>query len=229
MRIAAIVMASGFSSRMGQNKLLMEYRGKALAEHVLDTVKGIDFDKTVVVTCHEAVAAMVVKKQMTVVINEHPELGQSQSVILGTKAAVGSVGGCMGGSAARSVGGSMADSAARSADGNMADCGSDTPEIDGLMYFTADMPFLKKSTIDALLGKFECCPDAIIRPRYSGKAGSPVIFPSSMAGELCQIQGDNGGREVIARHPESVVYVDISDGKQGVDIDDPQAAAQWLA
>ena len=39
--ISAIIMASGFSRRMGKNKLLMKYNDKFLIEYTLDTIKSI--------------------------------------------------------------------------------------------------------------------------------------------------------------------------------------------
>ena len=257
MRIGAVIMASGFSARMGQNKLLMEYRGKSLAEHMMDMVNDCGFVKTVVVTCYEAVAEMAEEKRMTVVINEHPELGQSQSVILGTRALIDrniiiendyladcgkACGDCTHiiGDSARITGDSThvtgdtihIDTAHVTGDTIHIDTahltGDSDSKIDGLIYFTADMPFLKNTAVDTLITAFEGCPHSIIRPRFGGKPGNPVIFPADLAGELCHVQGDRGGREVIARHAEQVVFVDISDEKQGVDIDDPQDAGHWL-
>ena len=34
-----IILAAGFSRRMGDNKLLMEYKGKTIIESVIETIK----------------------------------------------------------------------------------------------------------------------------------------------------------------------------------------------
>ncbi len=52
--IAALLLAAGRSSRMGGNKLVMEWRGKALVAHVADQALTAGFDPVVVVTGHQA-------------------------------------------------------------------------------------------------------------------------------------------------------------------------------
>ena len=47
--ISAIIMASGFSRRMGENKLLMKYNNKFLIEYTLDVISKCNFkDKLIV-------------------------------------------------------------------------------------------------------------------------------------------------------------------------------------
>ncbi|WP_374383981.1 NTP transferase domain-containing protein [Dongia sp.] len=53
-RVAALVLAAGKSSRMGRNKLLLDWSGKPIVAHVLDKVAEIGFSETVVVTGHQA-------------------------------------------------------------------------------------------------------------------------------------------------------------------------------
>lgn len=49
MKITAIVLAAGKSSRMGVNKLLLELDGKTILDHILDNLR---FYNTIVVTGH---------------------------------------------------------------------------------------------------------------------------------------------------------------------------------
>ena len=48
--ITAVILASGFSKRMGCNKLLLPVEGKAMIAHVFDAVRQVEFEQTVVVT-----------------------------------------------------------------------------------------------------------------------------------------------------------------------------------
>ena len=44
--ISAIILAAGYSRRMGKNKLLLKYRGKSLIEHTIETIlKSVDFQR----------------------------------------------------------------------------------------------------------------------------------------------------------------------------------------
>ena len=49
--ITAVILASGFSKRMGCNKLLLPVEGKAMIAHVFDAVRQVEFEQTVVVQC----------------------------------------------------------------------------------------------------------------------------------------------------------------------------------
>jgi len=48
----------------------------------------------------------------------------------------------------------------------------------------------------------------IVVARYNGVRGNPVLFAASVFDELREVQGDVGARDVIARDPERVAYVD---------------------
>ena len=52
--LSAIVLAAGMSTRMGQNKLLLDFKGKALIAHAVDTLLASTIDEVVVVLGHEA-------------------------------------------------------------------------------------------------------------------------------------------------------------------------------
>ncbi len=85
MNIAAIVMASGFSRRMGKNKLLCEINGRTVVEHILDTVMLCAFSFNIVVTQYDEVDKLARKRNMEVVYNKNPEMGQSMSLKLGVQ------------------------------------------------------------------------------------------------------------------------------------------------
>lgn len=80
-----MILASGFSKRMGCNKLLLPVEGKAMIAHVFEAVRQAGFGRTVVVTGYDEIAWMADQEGFTVIKNEHPELGQSRSVVLGVQ------------------------------------------------------------------------------------------------------------------------------------------------
>ena len=87
-----MILASGFSKRMGCNKLLLSVDGKAMIAHVFDSVRQAGFGQTVVVTGYNEIAQMAVQNDFAVIKNEHPELGQSHSVVLGVQKMLQSAG-----------------------------------------------------------------------------------------------------------------------------------------
>lgn len=87
--IFAILMASGLSLRFGsENKLLVPFRGKALARYTLDLVCAMDcFREIIFVAADERTAALAGGLPLTLVRNAAPEKGQRESVRLGVEAA----------------------------------------------------------------------------------------------------------------------------------------------
>lgn len=92
--VCAILMASGFSKRFGGgNKLLVPFRGKALARHALDLVCGMDcFNGIFFVAASEPVAALAAALPLELIRNTAPEKGQRESVRLGVEAAGAALG-----------------------------------------------------------------------------------------------------------------------------------------
>jgi molybdenum cofactor cytidylyltransferase len=88
-KIYAILMASGFSKRFGEeNKLLAPFRGKALARHTLDLVCGLGgLYRIFFIAADDAVLALAEGLPLTPVRNGHPERGQRESIRLGLAAA----------------------------------------------------------------------------------------------------------------------------------------------
>lgn len=81
--ISAIVMASGFSNRMGINKLILEYKDKPIIEYVFDAVNKSNIRSKIVVTNHEEVIDLGRKNGFNIVFNNNAKLGQSESIKLG--------------------------------------------------------------------------------------------------------------------------------------------------
>jgi molybdenum cofactor cytidylyltransferase len=85
--ITAVVLAAGTSTRMGQNKLLMDYHGEPMLMAVLRLVLSCGFGESILVISRETLAGIEAPAGFTVVLNPEPEAGQGQSVALGAGAA----------------------------------------------------------------------------------------------------------------------------------------------
>lgn len=83
--ISAIVMASGFSRRMGENKLLMDFNGKTIIENTFEALKKCDFKEVIVVSQYEEVLKIANKYQFKFVLNDNAQIGQSESIKLGIR------------------------------------------------------------------------------------------------------------------------------------------------
>ena len=95
--LSAIILAAGMSTRMGQNKLLLSFKGKPLIAHAVDTLLASEVDEIVVVLGLEAekIRGQLQGKQVRLVQNPDYRDGLSTSVRVGVRAVSPQVEGIM--------------------------------------------------------------------------------------------------------------------------------------
>lgn len=177
MKISAVIMCSGLSRRMGENKLLMDFKGRRLFEYVFDAVSECDFYNVVVVTAYDEIAKY--SKEFNVVYNYENYRGMSSSIRLGIM--------------------------------NSGDC-------DGIMFLTADQPFIDNATINRLNFIF-CKENKIIVPKVKNTPKNPVVFPTRYKNELALLKEEEGGRSIYSRHTSDVCWVLFDNDRPFFDID----------
>ena len=190
MKISAVIMASGFSKRMGENKLLLKYMGMSFIENTIKKVLESGFYEINLVTSHNEIENIYrnlletngFKKEKNhnfiITKNHNPDKGISESIKLGVK--------------------------------NLKPC-------DAYMFFTADQPKLSTETIKYIMSKAEI--DKIIIPKYNNENGSPTIFGGNFKDNLLYLEGDTGGKQIVQENKGKVKYLDIKNVEDGIDID----------
>lgn len=82
--LCCIIMASGFSKRMGVNKLLLEFRGRRLFEYVVSTVSKLKLKEKIMVSSYDEIIDFCKSiPDFETVENMNNNFGQSQSIVLG--------------------------------------------------------------------------------------------------------------------------------------------------
>ena len=89
MNISAILMAAGFSRRMGEDKLFMQYQGNELIEYALALLNDLPVYEKIIVTTAERLEKIVLPSDVRAIINHNPQVGQSESLRLGVTEASG--------------------------------------------------------------------------------------------------------------------------------------------
>lgn len=86
--VAAIVLAAGRATRMGEQKLLLPLAGRPVVRWAVDAALGSRAAETIVVVGHEAgrLAAVLEGLPVKVVVNSHHEEGMSTSLQAGLRA-----------------------------------------------------------------------------------------------------------------------------------------------
>lgn len=86
MKLACILMASGYSGRFGENKLMAVYRGKTLFELAAESLPREAFSDIVVVTQYEEIERMAKQDGFRCVRNPMEDPAVSRTILLGLEA-----------------------------------------------------------------------------------------------------------------------------------------------
>lgn len=84
MKLGCVVMASGFSRRFGQNKLLLPFRGRPLLWWTLRALPWEAFSRVTVVTRHPEVQALCRSLQVSCLLHTLPHLSDTIRLGIGT-------------------------------------------------------------------------------------------------------------------------------------------------
>ncbi|MBE3559527.1 MAG: nucleotidyltransferase family protein [Ktedonobacteraceae bacterium] len=206
MGIAALILAAGSSSRMGEgrHKLLLPLGERPVLVHVLTAALTSQARPLVLVLGHRAEQVLAAIRTYTtspdllVVENAAYPEGMSSSLKAGLRALI---------------------------DGEQTEHTQSRP-ISGVIILLADQPLLTASIIDTLIETKRSSSKRIIAPLYNGRRGNPVLFDASLFPELMQVTGDEGGRSVIERHKQEIATVELGDAAAHYDVDTWEAYQQ---
>lgn len=186
MRIAAVILAAGRSSRAAPvHKLLYPIGGQPLIRRAVGAALASAAEPIIVVVGHDALVMQEVLSGLPINIVENPKYaeGLSSSLRVGLSAVPSSA--------------------------------------DGALILLGDMPRVGATHLDALIAVFD--PGAgrsVCVPTWQGQRGNPVLWSAAYFPALCGLQGDVGGREILARHAPYVHTVPMADDAVLFDIDE---------
>ena len=192
-QIAAVILAAGGSTRLGQPKQFLDWGGRPLLAHAADVALLAGLDPVVAVLgCRaEEVREALGMRPVQTVMNWRWQAGLSSSLRVGLAA---------------------------------------LPfEIKAAIFLQCDQPLVTADLLRALISRFEETGRPIVYPEHAGRRGTPVLFARSLFPELAEVGGDEGGRAVIARHPDEVATVEVSDPDTLSDVDTPADYERLLA
>jgi molybdenum cofactor cytidylyltransferase len=99
-------------------------------------------------------------------------------------------------------------------------------DAEAVVVLLADQPFVDASVVDSLIGHYQQKRSPIVRPRYAGEPGNPVLWDHSLFDALAAQTGDQGGRTLLREHASEIAWLDLPDARQQFDVDTPEAYAQ---
>lgn len=191
-RCAAVVLAAGASTRLGQAKQLIEKSGESLLRRTTRLALEAGCAPVVVVLGFEAerMRAELRDLPVSIAVNSEWPAGMGTSVRCGVAAALAN-----GSSTARAPG--------------------------SVLLLVCDQPRLSVKHLLGLLARHGATPNggkaAITASVYAGRPGVPAVFAAELVPELLQCAGDQGARAVIRQDPTRVQMVDWPEGAMDVD------------
>lgn len=103
------------------------------------------------------------------------------------------------------------------------------PDVVGAVILLADQPLMTGVIVARVIAEARASGWGIVTASFGGRRGTPVYFARALFPELLAVTGDEGGRSVIARHPEDVAVVEFTDEAAALDVDDPEQYARLRA
>lgn len=93
------------------------------------------------------------------------------------------------------------------------------PEIQATLMVLADQPALTSELLQLLVARYCATGAPIVAPTFQGQRGNPVLFDRALFAELSSVEGDQGGRALLACHQKEIEQVEIDDPAVTMDVD----------
>jgi len=94
------------------------------------------------------------------------------------------------------------------------------PDVKGVLLLACDQPLVEPAHLAALAGAALASGQPIAASVYGDGPGVPALFAASIFGELLELSGDGGARQVIDRDAARVAPVPLAGG--ALDVDTPE-------
>ena len=181
----AILLAAGNSTRFGGNKLLHEIDGKQMyrivLEHLYQLLQDGKLENLVVVTQYEEIENIILSSMEEVMVVRNMRPEEGISSSI-------------------QLGIEMIESVCH--------------ESEACMFCVSDQPYMKQATIQAFIEDYRNKCDASKKIgicAHGNRGGNPVIFPKSYYGELKQLTGDKGGKQIVMKHLDAAYLFPVEE------------------
>lgn len=192
-RVAAVILAAGASSRMGEPKALLPFGASddCFLTRLVSVMREAGVGEVSVVVDPDArtvvARARAITPPVMVLENPQPSRGQLSSLVIAIEAFE-----------------------AR---------GEAPPHA--LLVAPVDVPLVGAATVRELVEAWQRTSASIVRPERAGRHGHPVLFSRELFDELCRADPSRGARSVVHAHAARIVDVAVDEEGPFVDIDTP--------
>ena len=192
--IAGIILAAGGSTRFGQPKQLLNWKGQPFVRAVARTALDAGLSPIIVVTGANAdqVSSALAGLDIRIIQNVDWASGQGSSIRAGIASLV---------SSSRIP-------------------GSRQEQPGGAIFLLTDQPQITPSILRALVEKHAEALYPVVAPMVMDQRANPVLFDRTTFNDLMELSGDVGGRAIFHKH--RVEYLPWHDERLLLDVDTPE-------
>ena len=197
MKVSLIYMASGFGKRYGSNKLITEFQGEPLYLHgLLSLQKAAKLLEEDKIQCK----LFLISQYERVLSGSFDRVPEAERIFNEDSD--------QGITASLKLGTEVS-----------------RKDTDAFLYFVADQPCMRGETIAEFVRGFLKSGKGIGCVCAKGHRGSPNLFSRKYKKELLALEGDQGGRQIMQKHPEDIWMMEV-DERELRDIDQPSDLRQ---
>ena len=192
-RVGLLLLAAGSSTRMGDNKMLLEIDGQTVLRRAAGSAVDAGLDPVLVVTGHQSehAEAQVASLGCRTVFNPDHESGIHTSVRAGIDVLAGGI------DVLRGV-----------VDGRTRRAVDNGNSVDAVVIMLADMPLVTATMLRKLVARYRGADAPLVISRYGGEVKAPpMLYDRSLFGEL-RVMKQRCGREVVKRHRDEALVME---------------------
>jgi|TARA_B110000046_G_C12816998_1_gene323697 molybdenum cofactor cytidylyltransferase len=92
---------------------------------------------------------------------------------------------------------------------------------DGVLCCLADMPFVTVKHLHDLIAGFELDNNSIVATSLKESVMVPALFDAFYFKDLVELTGDSGAKELLIKHQNNLIHIEVSSEKVLKDLDTP--------
>ncbi len=198
----ALILAAGYSSRMGDFKPLLPIGGIPAVKHITGAFREAGIENIIVVTGYkrELISPVLKEEKVAEAFNKDFSEGMFGSIKTGISAGI---------------------------EACKINTGSTAP-LSAFLMAPVDSPLVPAEIILRLTEEHMKNPEAFIVPCYHGKKGHPLLIPALYTDEILSYQGDRGLKGITSRYDEKMIRLETNCEAVVLDMDTPEGYEEML-
>lgn len=201
-QVFAVILAAGYSSRMGAFKPLLPIGHKPAVEHLIDALEAVGIGKIVVVSGYkkEALSAALADRSVLLADNENFKDGMFSSLQKGIEEGMKAMDSC-----------------------------EQRQACQGFFLNLVDSPLTPAWVLEEVLAAHKKHPKSLIVPCYKGKKGHPLFIPTQYIEEILNHDGTGGLKAITTKYETEMIRLEVDAEEVVLDMDTPEAYEELKA